>query len=96
MLNTGCLPARADEFASVLGLASNPQEKLNEIDICALFEISNFSKPIMGFYNPMVTCTYINDDLLYIQCYMRSRAFHFMAVWSIKEKQVKDTNVKVF
>lgn len=44
---------------------------LDEIDVTALFDLNDKSKPVTGFWEPLITSNFITDDDLYIAVYHR-------------------------
>jgi len=46
-----------------LSVVNNEGEELSDFDVSANLKLDNLSKPITGFMEPLITCTFINDDI---------------------------------
>jgi hypothetical protein len=60
----------------------------NELDINKELGINNYTIPISGFADPFITCTFINDDLIFANLFHNKDLCHHHFLYKIKSKEV--------
>ena len=52
---------------------------LDKIEIMDILQIDMLSTPIDGFHEPLITCSFLNNDVIFIQMYHRKEKveYHF-------------------
>ena len=59
----------------------------NMKDLNKIFNVKRESKPILGFFQPMVTCCFVQDDNIFIQAFCRVHAQQYSFIYDWKNKQ---------
>jgi hypothetical protein len=66
----------------------NKGTKLSSLDLNELIGLDKQSKPIMGFFQPMVTACFVKDDDIYISVFHRKLIKQYNFIYSYKEQQI--------
>ena len=61
---------------------------LSSLDLNELIGLDKQSKPIMGFFQPMVTACFVKDDDIYISVFHRKLIKQYNFIYSYKEQQI--------
>ena len=71
-----------------ISVVNEKGEELDNLDINKMIVIDPDSLPITGFMEPLITCSFLEDDSLFVSCYhrMQKKQYHFM--YSYKEKKM--------
>ena len=69
-----------------LTVISNTGEILDELDVSAEIGTDNKSKPIIGQSEPMITCSFIADDNLFISAYHRIQRTQYHFTYNFQTK----------
>lgn len=72
--------AYQDNGKFFLSVVNNKGEELDNLNVSKLLSLDEQSKPITGFWEPLITCAFIPDDNLFVSCYHRiqKRQYHFL------------------
>ena len=62
-------------------------EMLDTLDINEELALDDKSKPITGFWEPLITCAFLPNNSVFIQCYHRKNKKHYHFNYSFEEKR---------
>lgn len=63
-----CYQDNGKYFVSFLDNVGN---EIDHLDVSQVLALNDGSKPITGFNEPLITCAFIDNDDIFIQCYHR-------------------------
>lgn len=69
-------------------VVSNTGEEFTTIDVSEILEIDADSKPIEGFYEPLITSNFLNDEVVRIVAYHRMNKIQYHFNYNFKEQAV--------
>ena len=82
-------------FVSIL---DNTGKELDHLNVTQLLALDDHSKPITGFWEPLITSVFIPDDNIFVSCYHRKqhKQYHFTYSWKTKSliSRVTVTEIK--
>lgn len=83
--------AYQDNGKFFLSVVSNTGEELDNLNVSKLLALDDQSKPITGFWEPLITCSFIQDDNLFVSCYHRlqKKQYHFLYSF-LKQKPLSE------
>lgn len=84
--DTMCVPY-SDNGALYIKIFTAGGEELANLDMNAVFGMDQESKPIVGFYQPMLTACFVKDDDLFLQGFHRLTGRHYVVLYSYKTRQ---------
>lgn len=82
--NVFCVPYSDNGKITAL-VFSNKGQVIDTLDLNEQFSMDTDSKPIFGFFNPMVTCCFVKDDNIFISAYHRDTFTQYNSIYSYKE-----------
>ena len=85
--DTLCVPYSDNGALSVV-IFTNDGEELATLNMNEVFEMDEESKPIVGFYQPMLTACFVKDDDLFLHGFHRLHGRHCMVLYSYKTQQL--------
>lgn len=78
--------AMQDNGKFTVAFINNEGEELDSLDVSAELNIDDKSKPITGFYEPLITCCFIMNDDVFISVYHRIERKQYHFTYSYKNK----------
>mmetsp|Transcript_2672 Transcript_2672/g.4176 ORF Transcript_2672/g.4176 Transcript_2672/m.4176 type:complete len:149 (+) Transcript_2672:453-899(+) len=80
--------AYQDNGKFFVSVVDNSGTVLDNINVSDIVVIDNLSKPITGFWEPLITVSFIPDDNLFIAAYHRVQKKQYHFTYSYKEKKL--------
>ena len=71
-----------------ISLVDNKGEELDNFNISQKLFLDDGSKPITGFWEPLTTCCFIQNDDIFVQVYHREQRKQYHFTYSYKEKKM--------
>lgn len=74
----------------VFGKEPRTQEEIDktQLNINEKIGINNFTMPISNFPEPFITCTFINDDLLFVNLFYNHTQVHYHFLYNIPKMKI--------
>ena len=79
-----CVPYSDNGSLTAL-IFDNTGKVLDTLDLNKEFSVEPESKPIFGFFYPMVTACFVKDDNIFISAYLRESFTQYNSIYSYKE-----------
>ena len=74
----------------------SPEEiAANELDINGLLDINDWTMAIQGFPDPYVTCTFISDDLIFVNLFHNYSLTHYHFIYDVTAKKKVGNSVSL-
>lgn len=64
------------------------QQAMSELDINKEFNLNNHTMPINNFPDPFMNCTFVNDDLLFVNLFHNKERLHIHFFYHISSKKL--------
>lgn len=80
--------AYQDNGKFFVSFMNNQGEELDNLAISEKLFLDDLSKPITGFWEPLVTCCFIQNDDVFISAYHREQKKQYHFTYSYKEKKM--------
>ena len=69
---------------------SHEEIEANELDINKELGIDNHTMPIPNFSNPFITCTFIDDDLIFVGLFHSASLTHRHFIFNHKSRNISN------
>ena len=74
---------------------NNEGTVLDQIDVTAIFDLNHESKPITGFWEPLITSNFISPNDLFIAVYHRIDKMQHFITYNFVDKKVTSDKFNV-
>ena len=68
-----------------MSVVSNTGEELTNLDVTEILEIDDGSKPVEGFYEPLITSNFLSDEIIRVSTYHRMDKIQYHFNYNFKE-----------
>ena len=82
-----CVPFQ-DAGSLGIKVLSNTGQELANLDLNTMLKLDRGSKPIMGFFQPMITACFLPNDDLFINVFHRPTMMHHHLICSLSTKSI--------
>jgi hypothetical protein len=60
----------------------------NELDINSELGLNNHTMPINNFPDPFITCTFVNDEIIFVNLFHNATKIHYHFFFNIKTRKI--------